>query len=967
MKDNAIQTDGSTPPLGFKASGITGARPISATGAGDQVVSKTDPTDEKRTGVDHSPKKNSGAKPRSAKTYRSPIGNKVSEFLATGLAIISVGVMGLMPIAAAIDFGGVLWWTQFAFAAITCFLTCAALVQVVVLGDRYKLIHLWPILPAGFVVGYAIAQTVSLPDTLTSLIAPASYTAYREYAGAILPATGRTMASTHAISVEPEQTLHFASLLAAAVALFWSASQILVTRRRAIGLLSIIALSGVALTAIGLLKMLLPEFEILGYGGNTQTFANFVNRNNAALFLNYTAAVSLGLLAWRLATVSGHEFDEDDFELNDMFSLIGESESLVAAFGLLASISGLLVCGSRGGLVAMVAGLLLGFGWIHRRRGRRQILVVATAFGLGLVLLLAPLQLNLRSLTRLEGFVSADFSTLTLDGRWTHWKDGLSAAWGYFPLGSGAGTYGTAHLPYLDHGGRALFLHADNLWLEWFVELGAVGVAAILTILVLAVSALRKLTHSSDPLDHGIRVAGWYMLAATLVSQLFDFGLLMPANFIILVLTFAIVFYRASEQTSIKPKSIVGTALERLAIVNNVSSKWQSYRFGSEIKRGFALLLAIIVLSSVFIAANRLRKNAHIEAIVMAAEQPRSGALPEQEALTVSAEKLRLHASSSPRAAITLTGIELARGRVADTLAANPTSLSDGLSIYQSTAPLVRRLNSTVVATDGVTDLVTGEPTTYSISNRGGEHYQAALDSLGNALHAAPLSVVARRYALFLDFFHGNKEVSTTAIDQLADFYLGQPRAMLSLARYAAESGHPETAAVLVSQSMTVAPYLTNFALRLLNQHKQIDVNSAIPDNPETFVLSAKWLVDQFGRPDSRPIPIDKSLIERAIKAVSAMPTKSVADQVARYKTIGDLSYAIDRKAEAFEVYRRAISIDPGNWDLRKQVISQLRSSNRVQEAKELAIQAGTFDPDNEAIEQLIRQITDEEISSTKN
>lgn len=869
--------------------------------------------------------------------------------------------MGLMPIAAAIDFGGVLWWTQFAFAALTLPLAFGALVQVLVFRGSQKLGILWPLAPIGGFILYTVVQAIPLPVAITALIAPASHSAYQDYAGAILPATGISPPTMHPISVESETTLHVASLLTASMALFWAATQIIVTRRRVVSLLTIIAISGVFLSAVGLGKMLLPEFELLGYGGNSQTFANFVNRNNAALFLNYTAAVSLGLLAWRLATVSGHEFDEDDFELNDMFSLIGESESMVAALGLLASIAGLLICGSRGGLVAMIAGLLLGFGWIHRRRGRRQVLVVAVAFVTGLILLLAPLQINLRSLNRFEGFVSADFSTLTLDGRWTHWKDGLSAAWGYFPLGSGAGTYGTAHLPYLEHGGSALFLHADNLWLEWLVEFGLVGILVLATILIMAISALQKLTQSSDPLDHGIRVTGWYMLAATLVSQLFDFGLLMPANFIVLILTFAIVFHRASEQTSVQltPKTSTAPSSKPFIGLGVYASKLQLTRIGSSGRNRIAIILASTILLSTFAASNRLRQDAIVESVVMAVEQPNLNVYPEPQILARNAEKLRLASANSPRIAVTLVGVEMALGRVADTLAENPVSLAEGLAIYQSTAPLARRLTPGFRKNDNASNSANEASIAPQVSNLGVEHYESALQSLGNALVTSPLSILARRYAIFLDFYHGNAQVSTAAIGQLRENYRNQPNSLLWLARVAAASGKHEAAADMLRETLSNSIFSTQYALNIISKYPQIPISRALPDSPVVFLRCAPWLIQNYGSANASPMAFDENLMTRAYEQVSKLEDKNVNDRVRQLSTMGDLAYTIGRYEQAFSDYNNALTMEPRNSTLMQKLIRRLTSQQAFQEALELARRNQQLSPNDPTIAATIASLED--------
>lgn len=892
---------------------------------------------------------------KSSKNSKRSDPTAIGRFLATALAALGVIMMGAMPTAMAIDFGGVFMWTQFWFAVTTLGISIIAVIQIVVFHGNRHTRDTWAIVPATGIVLFAIFQAIPLPEFIGFWLAPASYAAYHDWIAPFLTATNLPLTSASPISVNAENTLHHVALAATAVALFWSASRIIVTRRRITWFLTIVSLGGVAIASIGIFRQMVPTFSLLGYVGNQQTFANFVNRNNAALFLNYTAAASLGLLAWRLATVSGSEVDDDQFELSDLISLAGESESSVALIGLLSSMAGLLVCGSRGGLVATVAGGLLGFGWIHRRRGMRQIFVVASAIVAALVTLLIPLRLDLTSLRRFDGVFTADFSSLTLDGRWTHWSDTVAAIWGYFPLGSGLGTYGEAHLPFLKNGGSAWFFHADNLWLEWMLELGLPGIIAGIAMTVFAIRALLQLAESSDPLDHGIRVAGWYMLASTLVSQCFDFGLLMPSNFTILVITFAIVYFRAGEMRVVvaakRDKELTtsadttdGKGVKRLHDGTKGANK---IGFGGSGSLAKAFLPAAIAVLVAFLATASLRRDAIIESAVLHAEQLQTEGVRGEASLDNIASLLGKFSGGSPRLSQSLVGVNFARGRTADALSMEPKSIADAMVVYQETDPIARRL-----------DWVNGSVLSDVPSSPEAEtNYQTSLNELGKLFQAAPLSMPARRALIYLDFFHQNPKASLSAIEQLRGFHKGQHSDIYQWSQYAAASNQKDLASSMLREALDQAPHLVYRIAALVEEDPQLDIDEILSDEPEVMSNAWRWLIRQIQRPQDLRAGVDEPLIQRAIDSVINLETNDVAQQVQKFRILGDLAYSIKQYDQAFGYYDRAMDLDSGNWTIRRMVIEQLRLANRFSEALQLARRAKQLNPDEPAIEAVISQL----------
>ncbi|WP_203329166.1 O-antigen ligase family protein, partial [Candidatus Laterigemmans baculatus] len=205
--------------------------------------------------------------------------------------------------------------------------------------------------------------------------------------------------------------------------------------------------------------------------------------------------------------------------------------------------AGLIASGSRGALVGSAAGFVA------------CLLVAVPAgrflgFGLAAVLVFVAATYSLTSLglesQAVERLSATMDEPVLRDGRLDHWPDAVRAAVAYFPLGGGLGSYRYAHLPYQETTHGSWYANADNQWLEWWVEGGLVAISLIVAAVGVVGLAIRRLLTSADPLDRGMAAAGAYGLAAILVSQLFDFALLISPIAIAATLLLSAVVARAA-------------------------------------------------------------------------------------------------------------------------------------------------------------------------------------------------------------------------------------------------------------------------------------------------------------------------------------------------------------------------------------------------------------------------------------
>ena len=415
------------------------------------------------------------------------------------------------------DFGGVLKWTQYvsSFAVIAAtLLSCAA-----IFGERNPggLRQHILLIPLFLWLLYSILQIIPFSSGLVQTLSLGSYSAYTQWLQPLLSAN--ELPTTFSVSVAPHDSSHATAVLALVLGLVFASSMVFHSRPRIAFLLGFITVGAAAQAAFGLTRLAFPTADLFDtvLDNARATFGAFINRNNAALFMNFGLASGLGLLSWRLMALTGQEVDDDQFEMNDLMSLVSDRYSIIAIISSVFCVGGILLCGSRGGMIGMIAGSLLAFGWIRQRRGWLTLPVAVAAIGIAAAVLLTPLRLSLSSIKRFE-FFSPKADTILNDGRMLHWPDGWEAAMAHFPSGSGLSTYAYAYLPYQGTGLRAWAHHADNLWLELFTEQGVFGIIFVATVFVFFIRALRRLGQSPDPIDQGLRATGWYLVGAILIS-----------------------------------------------------------------------------------------------------------------------------------------------------------------------------------------------------------------------------------------------------------------------------------------------------------------------------------------------------------------------------------------------------------------------------------------------------------------
>ena len=604
--------------------------------------------------------------------------------LATITTAIAAMILAVLPLFVALDFGGVLWWTQYIASLAIVVAFCLALPTLAAWSTYFRPRQLLVLVPLLLWTCYAAFQTVSLPPTLVKILSPASHSAYTDWLEPILPA--EALPQTFPISIAVDDSVHAVAVLGMVFVLAWTSMQVFNTRARLIGLLSMIAITGAVIAVLGIASLVFPDLAFFKTVKESPgvSFSTFINRNNAALTMNFGLAASLGLLGWRLSALTGQEIDGDEFEFVDLFSLTSDRDSLIGIGCGLLCLIGLLVCGSRSGVGAVIIGTLLSLGWMRQRKGFTTIPVILVCGAIAVALLTVPLQLNLESIKRLELF-SENSTTILNDGRFKHWPEGWEAGVNHLPGGSGLSTYAHAYLPFQNEAAKGWSVHADNLWLELFVEQGLVGIVTAIVMMVSLIWCLLKMAQSHDAMDHGLRITGWYCLAAILFTQTLDFGLVIPANFLLVVPLLAAIVVRSVESNLLVPDE------------DESPSKWDKFWDHPMVHHAqttIGVVTAVAVVLTSYLSIATLHGDTQSDSVRTYVQQRLASGPATIETL----QDLRalLPANNSPDLRTTqyqvIADVERRLARLEDVISMNPTTQDELIKLTQATRPNYRRL-----------------------------------------------------------------------------------------------------------------------------------------------------------------------------------------------------------------------------------------------------------------------------------
>ncbi|PYN14051.1 MAG: hypothetical protein DME06_05630 [Candidatus Rokuibacteriota bacterium] len=199
-----------------------------------------------------------------------------------------------------------------------------------------------------------------------------------------------------------------------------------------------------------------------------------------------------------------------------------------------------LVSGSRGGLVALAAGLLVMSGrlWAQGERGRGRAARVLLA---AVLIVLTGAWISGDVLYGTVERLADEVGRPTESTRLFLWMDALRL-WREAPaLGTGLATFAVAYPHVRTFRAPVTFTHAESDWVELLADTGAVGLGlALAATAALGLALRRRLRHADSRWARALTLAGLVALVGTAVQGVANYNLPVLSNFLYLAVVVAL-------------------------------------------------------------------------------------------------------------------------------------------------------------------------------------------------------------------------------------------------------------------------------------------------------------------------------------------------------------------------------------------------------------------------------------------
>ncbi len=217
----------------------------------------------------------------------------------------------------------------------------------------------------------------------------------------------------------------------------------------------------------------------------------------------------------------------------------------VASLAMVAATAGGVLCtASRGSILAMFAAAMLSVTALAFRRGNR-------GYAAGLLVILVA-GMGLMSWAGQTEFVRARFADTFAEsqyetGRIPNWLEALQAVPQFSVAGTGLGTYRLVYERFQERFLRDIVhTHAENQFIQALVEGGWIAVGLLLAAIGLTSVAVARLYRTGGPVNTALAITGTFALVSQFVGGMFDFGLYIPSNTMLMAAICGVVVGRAA-------------------------------------------------------------------------------------------------------------------------------------------------------------------------------------------------------------------------------------------------------------------------------------------------------------------------------------------------------------------------------------------------------------------------------------
>jgi O-antigen ligase len=744
------------------------------------------------------------------------------------------------------------------------------------------------------------------------------------------------------ISLYPASTRRDLSLLLLATTVFFAGSQLIATPIAQCIYCGAIALNGAALAFFGLAQQLSWNGKLywcVPFEAGTP-FASFVNRNNAAGFLNLCLAGAIGLCVWAVSRTAVSDRDDgypgqpgDRWRLASRklvrFVASLDATTLTAFTSSIVIIAGILCSLSRGGWISLtVAAIVTLTATLVAQRGGRPRLSWLAVAALACLLLVGWLGKSDVVQQRLSTLL--DYRQTLTDRRLPHWQDGFHAAQDFWRVGSGLGTYRYVYSLYQERSDDAWYYHAENQYLETLVEAGLPGLLLLLSAMgLMGLVCWRLLREPPQRTSYALGITATFALASQSVHAIFDFGLYIPAN----MLLFALLCGAAAGQAArleadldVRLKSTWTAWRSRLIFLPPVTG----------VTRAFVPLLFFAVL----LASFEVRKVAAVEAAIHTTKAVRVDEMAPREAdLVRSIRQLTAALQNCP---------DDAEGQLL--LARLWTERYQLDASDADTSPFAKRLSDTGYLRSWLLNL--------QHNNRSADF--AALQTSAPVVHNLTNSVrhllLARDACPIVPRVHLALAELAVAIDQDDLGHLERTyslaswdqRILLHAAAFALQSHRPDLAIACyrrcLKQSPAQLPAVLKLAAEEVDLHPHLD--QLLPDDLELLVAT------------SREFQTDSMIRTKILaKADSLAQQTHDLSEPERLRIQGTLSSLHSNNRQAIHFLSQAIQLSPEMTSWRYELAILLQTEGMASKALEQAQLCVGMEPENQTYSALLNEL----------
>jgi len=386
-------------------------------------------------------------------------------------------------------------------------------------------------------------QVVPLPKFIVRILSPATYAFHKVFA------PGFANRGFLSLSVAPAQTFREGLELMTYVLIGFLLIRTITRGYQIRRIIFFLVGTGAFQALYGLYELSTKNPHILFYKkiyNRESVTGTFVNRSHFSGYLEMIIPLAIGLIIARMDffSMGGEGLKEKILHMAGK----GHLTNILLTGAVIVMSLGIIFSQSRAGIFVLVFTFILFLEFIvfhfsrfgPRRRWIRNFIGI-------IFFLITIMALYIGIGSTIQRFA---LDNLLQENRPLYWSNvtGIIAAFPVF--GTGLGTFVSVYPAYEKLAGPELLLvHAHNDLLEYFSELGAVGMVFLLGgILYMALHAFLSWRERKNPDVKGIVLGGTISLIVILIHSLTDFNLHIPANMllfaIVLSLTFVTAYYR---------------------------------------------------------------------------------------------------------------------------------------------------------------------------------------------------------------------------------------------------------------------------------------------------------------------------------------------------------------------------------------------------------------------------------------